>query len=307
MVNISDFAGDVVGGDWAAAIIAAIAAIPNGGRIVIDENITTLSPVLDTATNYIGIVFQGDDEHTISLRPGISNYGLAFSNKGKVEYRDLIFTGYTGDSTPAECLSAIGGGYADYVIVDNCLFAGVYASRAVVDIGPTTGIVTRTKFGGCGGVHILADECASLTVRDVACIDYQNLAGSYYDRQGARDAWIKVVGATINSSVDIVNFRGDEGASRQVIVDDIAQLLIQNLACNLGSGEGMDITNVTNANLLNTQLGWTVFDRPALNIRECGDVLVRGMLAHNGPRHITTDRQSRTVVRNSPGVYVEWV
>lgn len=308
MVNISSYSAEVVNGNWAPAILAALADLPNGGTIVIDADVTTTSPVVDTSTNYINITFQGDGQHIMRIRPGIANYGLAFANKAIITYRDLVFIGYPNTETPSEeCYSLIGGGFADMVIVDNCLFAGVYASRGIVDLGTTMGIVTRTKFGGCGGIHILSDASFSLSVRDVACIDYQNYRGIYYDRQGSRDAWVRVQNAAVNATVDILNFRGDEGAARQIDIDGAAQVILQHVACNLGSGEGINLTNVLNGIVTNAQFGWTIFDKPTLNIRTCGDITVDGMRGMSGPRSITTDRQSRVTLRNSPSVYLTYV
>jgi hypothetical protein len=308
MVNISDYAGEVVGGDWAPAILAAIVAIPNGGTIVIDADVTTASPVVDTDLNYINITIQGDGEHILRLRPGIGNHGIALANKAFVTFRDLLVFGYpSAENTTAECLTALGGGFCDFVMVDNCLFAGVYADRAIVEVGTGQGVITRSKFGGCGGIHIKGANFYSLDINNVACVDYQNYNGLYYDRQGARDAWIQASSVLDTAMVNISNLSSDEGAALQVDIDNIGQVLIANISCNLGSGEGIDLTNVRNATLLNNQFTWTIEDRPAVNIRDCGDVTLDGMRGLIGPRQITKDPQSRVTLRNSPSVYMETV
>jgi len=317
-VNISAYSGSVSAGDWGPAIVAAVADIvTTGGTVNIDTNITIKSTVnLEQSGNYISLHFKSDGGNTITIN-GASNIGaIMLGNNVISTITNLIFLGKQLTGGTADCSVVIWAGTTERVVVDQCLFAGVYADAAIIkSVGATELIVRDCKFGGCAATtaHIEFNAACGLEVERCEFYDYQNFRAAYYDRQGPRDTWIKALNPPANNAtnlglINISQCRFDEGAAQSIVIDSYPRVVIDQCSSNLNAlgAAGIDLVSVANAKINQYWGGFnTVGDAPAVEVTTCGNVEIDGLTIHNGPHPVVIDAGSTfTKIVNSPDATV---
>lgn len=323
-VNLSTYAGSVVGTDWGPAWTAALLAIKTlGGTINVDVDNQIESRVSFGVSGLvpycpIHLVNDGGFVTVIKVPSDIAFYPNG--NCGHIAWEGLNFIGNVEASVgQPNYTSATAGIYlvdAAGSIFENCVFGGIACSTGVIETysagGPCPLVIRDSQINGCGGgtAIVFANGTELLHMENVEMYDYQYFRNVYYNKQGYPPYWIKAVysGSITTSHVPTVhlkNVRTDEGAPF-CYIEGYPKVIIEQCAANLGVGsQAIYLKNVEHAEITEFWAGYSASDVPAIRLENCGDVLVDGLKLHNGIKRIVADKSTRLTVRNSPDAVVE--
>lgn len=314
-VNISAYSGSVVGGDWAPAFVAAWAALPQGGTINVDANVTVKSQIefVPSSPAYINIKVKGNLGNYI--KTDLAGICFYVGNVNKAVFEDLVFIGSAATTQVADSFRVIAGS-GDRIVVNRCEFYGVYAYDSIIYCSNADIEVNSCRFGGCAGPngHIFV-QGASLSTYGCEMYDYANWNGTYWDRQGTRFQWIKAempsdypspsssIGAYA-SFIDIQRLRFDEGGGKGIVVNYYPHVKVSQVRGNLNgaaTASAVALTGVGQATIDQVWAGYANANQPSISLTACGIVEVNGLRVHNGNHRVDIDANTNRVnIRSSP-------
>lgn len=318
-VNISSYSGDVVSGDWQPAFASALAAIPDGGTVNIDADVTIKSQGNYTAiSNIRNILFQGNGGNTITADAGVNDACFNFGALASFVAERVPFLGKQTTAGGTDCKWLFYVNSVERLIINRCVFAGVAPASSIIRAGSGMGmvVVKNSKFGGCGGTDegvIATTDGANLTIEDTDFIDFQNWLGLFYDRQAGKPAWIKCVnpsgpfaGASCGN-ININRVRFDEQCPA-LIADNYQIVRVNGAMVNSNNfGPSFQFTDVELAKIQNTNVGYSASDMAAAQFTTCGDIEINRMRVDTGISRVLADASTRIKIRNSPLVELERV
>lgn len=318
-VNISAYSGSVSAGDWGPAFEAAWAALPQGGTINVDTDVTIKSTVdfIPTTPAYTNLKVKGNLGNWIKTDLA----GVCFhpGNVNKAIFEDLVFIGSSPSTNVADSYQVIGGS-GDRVIVNRCEFYGVYAYDAIIYCANADIEVTACRFGGCAGAngHIFV-QGASLTVYGCEMYDYANWNGDYWDRQGVRNQWIRAemlssypitenpIGASA-TFVDIQRVRLDEGALNGIDIRYYPHVNVSRSRINFNgasSATAVTLLGVGHAKIDQLWGGYGNNNQASVSASGCGIVEIDGVRTHNGSHPVALGADSTRIdITASPNATV---
>lgn len=318
-LNISDYEANAAGGDWSLALLSAITDLgANGGEIVFDEGLTTHKTGISETTVNNPITISGDGASRLSLQgtSPTSNVVFSFGNKPRVLFEKLIMEGHGSDVTK-DCNVAINAGYVLDLVIQHCLFAGIHAHSAVLNLTPAAHATVRdSQFSGGAGKQIYFNGGKSLHLDNVKMLDYIVLGEVYHSKTPIGAAWVICENPASDagqrganrSVIEINRCMFDEGSQYGVYVKDYPLVQINQTRVNVNSSSdaaGFYMENVESVIIKQTNCGYTEFDRPFGIFKNCGKVVIIGCQQDGGVSRVINDGSQKVTIVDSPNLVLE--
>lgn len=322
--SLAAYSASVSSGNWAPAWTAAVtAAKATGGTINVDTDNridTFVALAVSGYTDYNQWNFVGNGGYKTTIKSDSSNVAFYLNgNAVATSFRDMNIVGYYIDDTGSSvtCHTLILAVGSERCVVERCVIAGHIATESLIHglSSPVNLIIRDTSMSGngAGTALVYAEGCDSLVMENVVISDYQNYRGQYYSHGSYPLSWIKAYYAGTPATshipmVRLVNVRTDEG-TRFCDIDGYPSVEIIQCAMNANSVDPLGQIKIANAERVTIKdcwVGYPAQDVPAIELSNCGDVLIDGLKLAAGPHRVKVDRGTRLKIINSPGLVKEY-
>lgn len=317
-VNISAYNSFTSGTNWSPAVLAAVDANKaTGMELIIDTPIQLESEInfgVAGHTTYNPWVLRGDGKSAITLVNNSRKINSGGANPLHSIFKDLLIVGNT-ESDPGQpgymtCHYGLRGG--DHTIIDSCRFMGVAAVDRIVEADSCFLTIRNSSFSGCGSANgnVGAINARGVELDTVMFIDYQNFRGNYYNKQLYPSTWVRFTRDDVNpwnsnSYIHLKKCFSDEGTNF-CYIENYPRVSIEDCASNSAGnvGIGIHLKGVKNATIRRYSIGYNPNATASIQLENCGDVLIDGLITWNGVKPIIVDANTRLTVINSPGAVV---
>jgi hypothetical protein len=323
-VNISDYSGDVVAGDWSPAMRAAWLDVqPTGGTIYLDEQTITMKTrcALDPPSfHMVPLVIEGDGSSTIEIDATNTVDVFDITNKMSMTFRGLIIRS-AGDMTAnsVDCRNLIIAGSCRSVVFDHCEIIAVMATDSIIKVRDAVLrlVIRDSHIDGCSALYgIRSTHGASIKMENFTMWDNGNLGSTYFCKtQHAMGPWVDLRGAPAPlgaglSTVCIHDGKFDEGASPHLYAEDYHRVECARNGHNLRGTEGSSgiyCKDVAHVIIKHENSGWSALDVPLAKFENVTNAIIGGQSFDTEVFRVEKDGSTNLRVINSPGVTTETV